>query len=81
VRAWKQEPDQIGRVSGQVASHLQAALSGPPTSDITLTLNDLDAVVMSLIDSYDWNYGSWGTAPKFPQPMIIEFFAAPLCRG
>src|SRR5260221_316878 len=22
---------------------------------------------------YDWGYGGWGSAPKFPQPMTVEF--------
>src|SRR5690606_22558430 len=27
----------------------------------------------SLLEAYDWGYGGWGNAPKFPQPMSIEF--------
>ena len=23
--------------------------------------------------SYDWGYGGWGSAPKFPQAMTLEF--------
>ena len=23
--------------------------------------------------SYDWGYGGWGDAPKFPQAMVLEF--------
>lgn len=33
----------------------------------------LEAAVKNLLDSYDWGYGGWGSAPKFPQPMSIEF--------
>jgi uncharacterized protein len=73
ARAWKEEPDEITRVSGQLASHLQQAMSGAQASDITLTQNDLDTVVKALNDSYDWGNGGWGAAPKFPQPMTIEF--------
>jgi uncharacterized protein YyaL (SSP411 family) len=73
ARAWKDEPDEIGRVSGQVTSHLQAAMSSNQTSDTSLTQSDLDTTVKSLNESYDWGYGGWGAAPKFPQPMTIEF--------
>ena len=73
ARAWREEPDEITRVSGQVSSHLQQTMSNDQTSDATLTQNDLATVAKSLIDSYDWGYGGWGTAPKFPQPMTIEF--------
>jgi uncharacterized protein len=26
-----------------------------------------------LLETYDWKHGGWGRAPKFPQPMAIEF--------
>ena len=73
ARAWKEEPGEIARVSGQVASHLQQAMSGAQANDISLTQDDLDSVVKALNESYDWGYGGWGAAPKFPQPMTIEF--------
>ncbi|RPJ25028.1 MAG: thioredoxin domain-containing protein [Chloroflexi bacterium] len=73
ARAWKEEPDEIARVSDQVSGHLQVALSSEQANDTTFTQNDLEAVVKSLSDSYDWGYGGWGAAPKFPQPMTIEF--------
>ncbi len=73
ARAWKEEPDEIMRVSGQVSSHLQATMSSNQTGDTAFTQSDLDTVVKSLNDSYDWGYGGWGAAPKFPQPMTIEF--------
>ena len=73
AHAWKEEPDEITRVSGQVASHLQQAMSSDPAGHTSLAPNDLDTVVKSLNESYDWGYGGWGAAPKFPQPMSIEF--------
>jgi hypothetical protein len=73
ARAWKEEPDEITRVSHQVSGHLQAAMSSDQASDTTFTQGDLDTVVKALNDSYDWGNGGWGAAPKFPQPMTIEF--------
>ncbi|HLO28053.1 MAG TPA: thioredoxin domain-containing protein [Anaerolineales bacterium] len=73
ARAWNEETDEITRVSAQVASHLQQALSSAQTGDTTFTQSDLEAAVKALIESYDWGYGGWGSAPKFPQPMTIEF--------
>ena len=73
ARAWKNEPDEIARVSGQVSDHLQQALTSDQKNGTTITTSDLDTIAKSLIDSYDWGYGGWGAAPKFPQPMIIEF--------
>jgi uncharacterized protein YyaL (SSP411 family) len=73
TRTWTQEPDEVTRVSAQVSGHLQQALSSDRKSDTTFTPEHLDRAVQSLIDAYDWGYGGWGSAPKFPQPMTIEF--------
>ena len=73
ARAWKQEPEEIARVSGQVAGHLQQALASDQGSETSFTQDQLSAVTKALIDSYDWGFGGWGAAPKFPQPMTIEF--------
>jgi len=73
ARVWREEPHEIARVSGQLSNHLQAAMSSEQASDTAFMQNDLDTVVKSLNDSYDWGYGGWGGAPKFPQPMTIEF--------
>jgi uncharacterized protein YyaL (SSP411 family) len=36
---------------------------------------------MSLAQQYDWKNGGWGQAPKFPQPMPIEFLLRRAVRG
>jgi uncharacterized protein len=33
----------------------------------------VEALTKSILAVYDWGYGGWGDAPKFPQPMTIEF--------
>ena len=73
ARAWKEEPDEIRRVSGQVASHLQQALASDQSGQTSFSREHLSAVTKALVESYDWGYGGWGSAPKFPQPMTIEF--------
>ncbi len=73
ARAWREEPDEITRVSGQVASHLQQALASDQGGETSFSQEHLSAVTKALVESYDWGYGGWGSAPKFPQPMTIEF--------
>ncbi len=34
-----------------------------------------------LLNTYDWKYGGWGRAPRFPQPMAIEFMLLQATRG
>jgi uncharacterized protein YyaL (SSP411 family) len=73
ARAWQAEPEEIARVSGQVASHLQQSLTSDQAGETTISQDHLSAVVKALVESYDWGYGGWGAAPKFPQPMTIDF--------
>lgn len=73
ARSWREERDEITRVGAQVSDHLQQALSSTKTGDIALTDESLTAATMAMLDSYDWNYGGWGSAPKFPQPMSLEY--------
>jgi hypothetical protein len=73
ARTWREQQDEATRVGSEVAGHLQQALSVNVPSDAGFTQAHLDAATKSLLDSYDWGYGGWGSAPKFPQPMTIEF--------
>jgi hypothetical protein len=75
ARTWREDREEITRVGGQVTQHLQAALSAA-SNNLALTSAHLDAIANKLIESYDWGYGGWGSAPKFPQPMTIEFLLA-----
>ena len=73
ARTWKEQRDEATRVGDEVFDHLRQALSINVQSEMGFTQAHLDAAAMSLINSYDWGYGGWGAAPKFPQPMAIEF--------
>ncbi|HEX9387822.1 MAG TPA: thioredoxin domain-containing protein [Anaerolineales bacterium] len=81
ARAWKEEPDEISRVSGQVSSHLQQSLTSEQNGDTTFQQEHLNAVTKALGEAYDWGYGGWGAAPKFPQPMTIEFLLRRYAAG
>lgn len=72
ARTWKENPDEISRVSTQVSDHLVRALH-INIEKSAYTQAHLNAAANNLIETYDWGYGGWGSAPKFPQPMAIEF--------
>ncbi|HEX8991993.1 MAG TPA: thioredoxin domain-containing protein [Anaerolineales bacterium] len=72
AKAWTEQRPEVDRVSGQVIQHLRAQTE-LNTGKAPLTAEVLEAVTKSLLDSYDWGYGGWGSAPKFPQAMTIEF--------
>lgn len=75
ARAWREERGEIERVGEKVAEHLQRQ-SNPQDGSLTFSQELLEGAVKHIHDSYDWGFGGWGQAPKFPQPMTIEFLLA-----
>ncbi|HXQ35988.1 MAG TPA: thioredoxin domain-containing protein, partial [Anaerolineales bacterium] len=73
ARTWKEDRVEVDRVSGQLSDHLQQSLNTNIKTDKTFTQEQLDEAAKALVDNYDWENGGWGAAPKFPQPMSIEF--------
>jgi hypothetical protein len=72
ANAFREDREEIDRVGIQVLDHIKpAARAGP--SGVSFTPQHLEIATKALLDSYDWNHGGWGEAPKFPQPMTIEF--------
>jgi uncharacterized protein YyaL (SSP411 family) len=78
--AWQNEREKVLHSAGQVAAHIQGSAS-PARYELVLAQEHLDQAVSSLLDSYDWGYGGWGGAPKFPQPMTVEFLLRRHCAG
>lgn len=72
ANAWQNERAEVTKVGGQVAAHLQSALQSR-ASNFSLAPQHLEAITHAIVENYDWGYGGWGPAPKFPQPMTIEF--------
>ena len=71
-RAWREQRGEIegaGQrlVEALVAQNRVAAVAADPTPAL------LDAATAGIEASFDARNGGWGSAPKFPQPMTIEF--------
>jgi len=74
AKAWQDDRDEIERVGNQILHHLQPQPETRPREEKkTFTEEAHEAITKSIINSYDWTFGGWGTAPKFPQPMTIEY--------
>ncbi|MFQ5857559.1 MAG: thioredoxin domain-containing protein [Anaerolineae bacterium] len=70
--AYRERPDEVARVAKQLVDRLQStqqlqAGDGPLTDDL------LEAAYRQLRGNYDPVHGGFGPAPKFPQPMTLEF--------
>jgi uncharacterized protein YyaL (SSP411 family) len=72
AETWANDRQRLLQAGDQLIDHLRSAnqigASGQP-----LKFEFLDQAVFHLIQSYDRQHGGWGQAPKFPQPMAIEF--------
>jgi uncharacterized protein len=78
--AWREQRDEIDRVGSQIMDYLKPHSSaGSPEK--TLSAETLQAATQALLNAYDWSNGGWGEAPKFPQPMAIEFLLRRAAAG
>ncbi len=71
--AWVNQRDEVQRATGSVLDHLKQESSLPGESEGELSRDVLDVAVQNVGAAFDWSNGGWGKAPKFPQPMTIEF--------
>ncbi|MHB8106608.1 MAG: thioredoxin domain-containing protein [Candidatus Cryosericum sp.] len=78
--AWRDRRSDIARVGAQVAAQL---VNQPKTTtpEGAFDIGTLTSAARTLVDQYDWKNGGWGTAPKFPQPMAIEFLLRSYLAG
>ncbi|MGE5223712.1 MAG: thioredoxin domain-containing protein, partial [Omnitrophica WOR_2 bacterium] len=79
-QAWKDNQEELLKSSESIARQLQAS-DQIGASDQAITKEVLDQAAFTLAQAYDWKHGGWGQAPKFPQPMAIEFLINRASRG
>ncbi len=73
TETWLKQRDEVFRVGNQVFDHIQAMNIVKNKAAWPLTHTLLANAADHLVQSYDWGFGGWGEAPKFPQPMTIDF--------
>ncbi len=79
VKAWEQQRDKVHQNSVMLTNALQN--EGPEGAPGTVTSLDLSRTVDRLAANYDWQYGGWGQAPKFPHAMTLDFLIGQTARG
>ncbi|QYK50324.1 MAG: thioredoxin domain-containing protein [Anaerolineales bacterium] len=78
-RIWSEQREQVLENGRIITQHLQP--SAAQQADGSLPPEALSQAVMALAQAYDWRHGGWGQAPKFPQPMAIDFLLARATQG
>ena len=78
--AWENDRQELLQSADRITEHLQ---SDQVMSDEQKLLSekDLTQAVQRLSEGYDWHFGGWGQAPKFPQAMTILFLLTQATRG
>ncbi len=74
-QAWTTQRDDVERSGERLVDALveaQALGSGAEASGLPAR-ETLDEALAGVVASFDRAHGGWGRAPKFPQPMTIEF--------
>ncbi len=78
-KAWREQRGELeaagARLVGQLAQQARNSVGPTPQPDL------LDAAVTLIEQSFDHHNGGWGGAPKFPQPMTIEFLLRRAAAG
>jgi uncharacterized protein YyaL (SSP411 family) len=82
AQMWREDPGKLADVSNQLFEKLQQDIYwAGQNKERSLNPDILNAAVESLAENYDWENGGWGSAPKFPAPMTIEFLLTQARRG
>jgi uncharacterized protein len=82
VDTWKNRTGEIDRAASSLIGAMQQELTWQVKGSASaFSLADLQPATQKLVDSFDRDYGGWGSAPKFPQPMAVEFLLRQSARG
>jgi uncharacterized protein len=79
---WQKRIDEIDQATATLTGALQHELTWQASAATEgLSLDLLQQASQKLVSSFDRKYGGWGSAPKFPQPMAVEFLLRQAVRG
>src|SRR3954471_20807537 len=69
--AWRNRRDEVSKVASDVSGHLRQGVA--PAGEDPIDSQVLAAAVTSLAGDFDGTAAGFGTAPKFPPSMVLEF--------
>ena len=78
---WQNDRKRFFENSQKMTAQLKDAKFPVQKTSISLLNESLEKAAMTLAQEYDWDSGGWGGAPKFPQPMTLEFLLRQAARG
>ena len=72
AEAWKNQQDKVQEGAEQITRQIQQTIGMSAPVEV-LDTDILTSAVSGLTQQFDRTWGGFGQAPKFPQPMVIEF--------
>ncbi len=73
AQAYRTRRDEVSRSKEQLLGYLQQVMALAPSRDTLLSPALLDQAAGNVIKQFDAQNGGFGNAPKFPQPMALDF--------
>ncbi len=77
IDLWATQREELTTLGQSITDHITPR-NLAQSSDLSI---DLSASLNKLQQTYDWRYGGWGKAPRFPQPMMIDFLLQKALAG
>ncbi len=81
IQSWESDHDKIRQSGKSFAQQLSQPLQLNLNSSAEVRPLTLEQATRTLLNNYDWKQGGWGQAPRFPQPMSIDFLLMQATRG
>src|SRR5262245_42789813 len=79
AEAYRARRGDVNKNASQLREMLQRKIAPPRSGSLTPAL--LDDALRGVLSSIDWAEGGFGGAPKFPQPMTLEFLLRQYVRA
>jgi len=80
--AWRTQRDEVTAAGQRLTSALvDSARTAVPGGDAVIDAGFFRVVDAGLDERFDARNGSWGGAPKFPQPMTLEYLLRRIVAG
>ena len=78
---WHADRANLLESADNLTAVLRSQPASQPAASGNLTPQMLDQATRTIALDYDWDNGGWGAAPKFPQPMLVEYLLRRASRG
>lgn len=73
AKTWKEQEPEIRKSAGEVTEQLRSITTNAKTGSALPDATLLDAAFQQISSNFDPKEGGFGTAPKFPRPVVMDF--------